>query len=146
MRRTVGVLAGAAAILAVPVPALACGGLIAPNGAVGLVKTSTMAGYVDGVEHYVTQFEFAGAKGEFGSIVPLPGVPTRVVRGGEWTLERQASSRGISLNRASTCLPWVVYLAWIEAASARRGSVFLWPDCAPREQLRGLRVRLSLER
>jgi Uncharacterized protein conserved in bacteria (DUF2330) len=90
MRRTVGVLAGAAAILAAPVPALACGGLIAPNGAVGLVKTSTMAGYVDGVEHYVTQFEFAGAKGEFGSIVPLPGVPTRVVRGGEWTLERLA--------------------------------------------------------
>jgi hypothetical protein len=90
MRRTVGVLAGAAAILAVPVPALACGGLIAPNGAVGLVKTSTMAGYVDGVEHYVTQFEFAGAKGEFGSIVPLPGVPIRVVRGGEWTLERLA--------------------------------------------------------
>jgi Uncharacterized protein conserved in bacteria (DUF2330) len=90
MRRTVGVLAGAAAILAVPVPALACGGLIAPNGAVGLVKTSTMAGYVDGVEHYVTQFEFAGAKGEFGSIVPLPGVPTRVVRGGEWTLDRLA--------------------------------------------------------
>jgi hypothetical protein len=86
----VGVLAGAAAILSVPVPALACGGLIAPNGAVGLVKTSTMAGYVDGVEHYVTQFEFAGAKGEFGSIVPLPGVPTRVVRGGAWTLERLA--------------------------------------------------------
>jgi hypothetical protein len=90
MRKTVGVLAAAAAILAVPAPALACGGLIAPNGAVGLVKTSTMAGYVDGVEHYVTQFEFAGAKGEFGSIVPLPGVPTRVVRGGEWTLDRLA--------------------------------------------------------
>jgi hypothetical protein len=90
MRRTVHTLAAAVAILAVPAPALACGGLIAPNGAVGLVKTSTMAGYVDGVEHYVTQFEFAGADGEFGSIVPLPDVPTRVVRGGEWTLERLA--------------------------------------------------------
>ena len=65
---------------------------------------------------------------------------------GEWTLERGAGSRGISVSRASTCLPWVVYLAWIEAASARRGSVFLWPDCAPREQLRGLRVRITLER
>ena len=90
MRRTVHTLAAAVAILTVPAPALACGGLIAPNGAVGLVKTSTMAGYVDGVEHYVTQFEFAGADGEFGSIVPLPDVPTRVVRGGEWTLERLA--------------------------------------------------------
>lgn len=71
-------------------PALACGGLIAPNGAVGLVKTATLAAYADGVEHYVTQFEFAGADGEFGSIVPLPGVPDRVVKGGEWTLERLA--------------------------------------------------------
>jgi hypothetical protein len=64
--------------------------LIAPNGAVGLVKTATLAAYADGVEHYVTQFEFAGAEGEFGSIVPLPGVPDRVVKGGEWTLERLA--------------------------------------------------------
>ena len=90
MRRTVRVLATAAAIVATPAPALACGGLIAPNGAIGLVKTSTMAAYADGVEHYVTQFEFAGAEGEFGSIVPLPGVPSKVVRGGEWTLQRLA--------------------------------------------------------
>jgi hypothetical protein len=71
-------------------PAWACGGLIAPNGAVGLVKTSTLAAYHEGVEHYVTQFEFAGAKGEFGSIVPLPDVPTKVRKGGGWTLERLA--------------------------------------------------------
>jgi hypothetical protein len=67
-------------------------------------------------------------------------------RRGEWTLERGSSTRGISLSRASTCLPWVVYLAWTEAASARRGFVFLFADSAPGEQLRGLRVRLSLER
>ncbi|MGH2711297.1 MAG: DUF2330 domain-containing protein [Actinomycetota bacterium] len=71
-------------------PAWACGGLIAPNGAVGLVKTSTLAAYVNGIEHYVTQFEFAGAKGEFGSIVPLPDVPTKVRKGGDWTLDRLA--------------------------------------------------------
>lgn len=65
---------------------------------------------------------------------------------GEWSLERRSSSRGISLSRASTCLPWVVYLAWTEAASAQRGSVFLFADSAPGEQLRGLRVRISLER
>ncbi|MGH2767192.1 MAG: DUF2330 domain-containing protein [Actinomycetota bacterium] len=89
MRKAI-VAAGTAALVGVAGPAWACGGLIAPNGAVGLVKTSTLAAYADGVEHYVTQFEFAGAQGEFGSIVPLPGVPDRVVRGGEWTLERLA--------------------------------------------------------
>ena len=69
-------------------PAFACGGLIGPNGAVNLLRTTTLAGYHDGVEHYVTAFQFAGGGGEFGSIVPLPGVPTSVERGGDWTLQR----------------------------------------------------------
>ena len=38
----------------------ACGGLIGPNGAVNLLRTTTLAGYHDGVEHYVTSFQFAG--------------------------------------------------------------------------------------
>jgi hypothetical protein len=69
-------------------PAWACGGLVAPNGTVNLLRTTTLAGYHDGVEHYVTSFEFAGGGGEFGSIVPLPGIPSDVVRGGDWTLQR----------------------------------------------------------
>ena len=69
-------------------PALACGGLVNPNGTVSLVRTTTMAGYVDGVEHYVTSFEFAGGGAEFGSIVPLPGIPSDVKRAGDWTLQR----------------------------------------------------------
>jgi hypothetical protein len=69
-------------------PTLACGGLIGPNGAVNLLRTTTLAGYHDGIEHYVTAFQFAGGGGAFGSIVPLPGVPTDVVRGGDWTLQR----------------------------------------------------------
>jgi hypothetical protein len=69
-------------------PALACGGLIGRNGAVNLGRTTTLAAYEGGVEHYVTSFEFNGAGGEFGSIVPLPGVPTNVERGGDWTLQR----------------------------------------------------------
>jgi len=40
------------------------------------------------VEHYVTSFEFAGGGGAFGSLTPLPGVPTDVVKGGDWTLQR----------------------------------------------------------
>jgi hypothetical protein len=69
-------------------PALACGGLIGPNGAVNLLRTTTLAAYHDGVEHYVTAFEFAGGGGAFGSITPLPGVPTSVIKGGDWTLQR----------------------------------------------------------
>src|SRR5687768_14147250 len=69
-------------------PALACGGLIGPNGAVNLLRTTTFAGYHDGVEHYVTSFQFAGGSGQFGSLIPLPGVPTTVEKGGDWTLQR----------------------------------------------------------
>jgi hypothetical protein len=88
MRRLLTLLAAIAAVLLTATPAFACGGLIGPNGAVNLLRTTTFAGYHDGVEHYVTSFEFAGGEGEFGSIVPLPGVPTDVVRGGDWTLQR----------------------------------------------------------
>ena len=74
--------------LLVAAPAWACGGLVNSNGTVTLVRTTTMAAYHAGIEHYVTSFEFAGGEGEFGSIIPLPGVPTKVIRGGDWTLQR----------------------------------------------------------
>ncbi len=80
--------AALAALLITAAPALACGGLIGPNGAVNLLRTTTFAGYHDGIEHYVTAFEFAGGGGAFGSITPLPGIPTDVERGGDWTLQR----------------------------------------------------------
>ncbi len=73
--------------LLLAIPAYACGFLVAENGAIRLVRTATLAAYVDGVEHYVTSFEYQGG-GEFGSIIPLPGVPTVVERGGSWTLQR----------------------------------------------------------
>jgi hypothetical protein len=76
------------AVALVAGPTLACGGLIGPNGAVNLLRTTTFAGYHDGVEHYVTAFQFAGGGGKFGSITPLPGVPTAVEKGGDWTLQR----------------------------------------------------------
>jgi hypothetical protein len=69
--------------------ALACGGLVTSNGTVSLTRTTTLAAYHGGVEHYVTSFEFAGTDAtEVGSIVPLPGVPTKVIKGGDWTLQR----------------------------------------------------------
>ncbi|MEX2238302.1 MAG: DUF2330 domain-containing protein [Dehalococcoidia bacterium] len=66
----------------------ACAGLIGSNGAVNLGRTTTLAAYHDGIEHYVTSFEFQGGGGEFGSLIPLPGIPTNVERGGAWTLQR----------------------------------------------------------
>ncbi len=80
---------GAAIVLVLAAgPALACGGLIGPNGAVNLLRTTTFAGYHDGNEHYVTAFEFAGGGGAFGSLTPLPGIPSAVEKGGDWTLQR----------------------------------------------------------
>ena len=88
MRRLVPLAAATAVLLVTAGPTPACGGLIGPNGAVNLLRTTTFAGYHDGVEHYVTAFAFAGGEGEFGSLVPLPDVPTSVERGGDWTLQR----------------------------------------------------------
>src|SRR3990172_4241999 len=53
-------ITGALLVLLVASPVFACGGLIAPNGAVQLVRTTTLAAYHEGIEHYVTSFEFAG--------------------------------------------------------------------------------------
>jgi hypothetical protein len=69
-------------------PAVACGGLVGENGTIQLVDTTTLAAYHDGVERYVTSFAFTGEGEEVGSIVPLPDVPTKVERGGSWTLQR----------------------------------------------------------
>jgi hypothetical protein len=95
------------ALLLAATPVLACGGLIGPNGAVNLLRTTTLAGYHDGVEHYVTAFQFAGGGGAFGSITPLPDIPTSVVKGGDWTLQRliretdPPTPRAVSLDAAS---------------------------------------------
>ncbi|MFP5341591.1 MAG: DUF2330 domain-containing protein [Candidatus Limnocylindria bacterium] len=87
--RSLVALLGAGLVLVIAAgPALACGGLIGPNGAVNLLRTTTFAGYHAGNEHYVTAFEFAGGGGAFGSLTPLPGVPTSVEKGGDWTLQR----------------------------------------------------------
>src|SRR5258708_23339858 len=72
----------------VATPAFACGGLIGPNAAVNLARTTTLAAYHNGIEHYVTAFTFTGAtKGQFGSITPLPRIPSKVERRGDCTLQ-----------------------------------------------------------
>jgi hypothetical protein len=69
-------------------PAWACAGLVTPGGSVRLVRTGTLAAYHAGLEHYITSFRFEGGGAEFGSIVPLPGIPSDIERGGDWTLQR----------------------------------------------------------
>jgi len=87
-RRIVFLVPATLALLLAAGPAWACGGLVNANGSVTLVRTTTLAAYHLGIEHYVTSFQFAGVGGEFGSSVPLPGVPSKVVRAGDWTLQR----------------------------------------------------------
>jgi hypothetical protein len=88
--RRLAVAAIVAALVLVPVgSAFACGALLAPNGTISLTRTTTLAAYHDGVEHYITSFEYAGqTSGDVGSIIPLPGIPSRVIKGGGWTLQR----------------------------------------------------------
>ena len=82
----------AAATLAVfltqALPAAACGGLIAPNGAIRLERATTLVAWHDGVERYMTSFSYNGSASSFGWIVPLPAVPVKVEEGGGWTLQR----------------------------------------------------------
>jgi hypothetical protein len=68
--------------------ALACGGLVAPGHAEVLRKATTLSAWHGGYEHYVTGFRFAGDAEGFGYIIPLPGVPVKIEKGGDWTLER----------------------------------------------------------
>ncbi len=80
-------MAGAA--LTQALPAAACGGLVAPNGAIRLSRATTLVAWHDGVEHYMTSFAYAGTSfNSFGWIVPLPTVPDKVEEGGGWTLQR----------------------------------------------------------
>ena len=86
LRRLLLVAAGAVALI--PVGASACGGLVAPNGAVRLERASTLVAWHDGVEHYMTSFSYQGDVPGLGWIVPLPAVPDKIEEGGGWTLQR----------------------------------------------------------
>ena len=119
MRRLVaGAAALVAALIVTTQPAAACAGLIGPNGAVNLLRTTTFAGYHDGIEHYVTAFKFAGGSGQFGSLVPLPGVPSSVEKGGDWTLQRLI--RETEIAKRATAAPLA-----LNAAGAREDAQVL---------------------
>ncbi|MDQ1532670.1 MAG: hypothetical protein QOF28_431 [Actinomycetota bacterium] len=94
----------AVASVVMAAPAVACGGLVGENGTIQLTRTVTLAAYHKGVERYVTSFAFSGTGKSVGSIVPLPGVPSKVERGGSWTLqrlEREVAPPEVSAQRAA---------------------------------------------
>ena len=70
--------------------ALACGGLVAPNGSVRLDRAATLIAWHDGIEQYMTSFTYQGDVKSLGWIVPLPAVPLKIQEGGAWTLQRLA--------------------------------------------------------
>jgi hypothetical protein len=104
-RLVVGGMVAAVAVFGLAAPAIACGGLVGENGTIQLVRTTTLAAYHQGVERYVTSFEFVGAGKEVGSIIPLPDVPTTVERGGDWTLQRLALEVAPPAEFATTAAP-----------------------------------------
>ena len=111
IRRAGAALGAALLVIALTAaPAFACGGLIGPNGAVNLLRTTTLAGYHDGEEHYITAFQFAGGGGAFGSLTPLPGIPSSVEKGGDWTLQRldpgDRAAAGLRRRRARERRGW----------------------------------------
>ncbi len=69
-------------------PALACGGLVAPDGDVRLSRATTFVAWHDGIERYMTAFTYQGDVSNVGWIVPLPAVPLKIEEGGAWTLQR----------------------------------------------------------
>ena len=89
MKRILSVIGlGLVASLVAAPAALACGFLVSANGAVRLGSTTTFVVWEDGIEHYITNFTFAGPAESFGSLIPLPAEPIDVTRAGDWTLQR----------------------------------------------------------
>jgi Uncharacterized protein conserved in bacteria (DUF2330) len=72
--------------------ALACGGLVAPDGDIRLERATTLVAWHNGIEHYMTSFTYqennAHSGANLGWIVPLPAVPIKIEEGGAWTLQR----------------------------------------------------------
>ena len=51
----------------------ACGGLVAPDGEVVLSRATTLVAWHNGIEHYLTTFQYQGNVSRLGLFVTLPG-------------------------------------------------------------------------
>jgi len=79
------------------------------------------------------------------ALEPMSGA-TLCWQRGQWLIERGSSSVAIAIHRGSSSLPWLIYLAWTELPTGRKGKLWLFADSASAGELRRLRVRLKLER
>jgi len=116
MRRLLFAALGVGAALVLQAgQALACGGLVAPDGDVRLARATTFVAWSGGIEHYVTSFAYTGAVIDVGWIVPLPAVPMSVTEAGAWTLQRlerefapPVPSPGLELEASAALAPAIV--------------------------------------
>ncbi|MDG2047670.1 MAG: hypothetical protein P8J79_10685 [Halioglobus sp.] len=65
-------------------------------------------------------------------------------RKGRWTLKRNGILREIFPSRRSTMLPSLIYIAFTDKAGDSAGHIWLYGDSVSHNQLRRLRVRLTL--
>ena len=65
---------------------------------------------------------------------------------GVWTLEQAGVRRVIIPTSRSTITPWVIYLAFRELPTGPTDQLWLYADSACSQQLRRLRVRLTVDR
>lgn len=67
-------------------------------------------------------------------------------RRGQWSIDRYGTEIAIRVHRSSTCLPALVYLAWVELPTGRKQGLCLFRGSVAAAPMRYLRVRLRLER
>ena len=67
-------------------------------------------------------------------------------RSGSWYLDDGRGAGRIEVLPRSSLLPWVIYLAWREPDSRRRGGLWLYRDSLAEGEWRRLRSRIALER
>ena len=65
---------------------------------------------------------------------------------GSWTLERDGVQRSVALGPRCISTSWVIYLPVFDLSTGQVEHLWLYADSVPREQLRRLRVRLTLEK
>ena len=75
---------------------------------------------------------------------PMEGAELRWRRG-LWTLETAGTPRVLSPTGRCAVTPWVIYLSFTDLPAGAGGRMWLFPDSAPHQQLRQLRVRLTLQ-
>ncbi|HEX6555414.1 MAG TPA: hypothetical protein VF026_21825 [Ktedonobacteraceae bacterium] len=74
MRKRFAILVSALALFILQSQsAFACGGLIAPNGAIRLSRAATLVTWHDGIERYMTSFTYQGDVSKLGLIETPPG-------------------------------------------------------------------------